>query len=261
MSKLSRRSLVASAASLPALAAPAVAGALPGDVDTDLKQLGVRLLRVHRMFDALHNDRNATDEDWEPHLDEQADLVPKILSHTATSREGPAVQVVACISGCQEIWEEEGSNGALDTERPFIEAIARYAGVQHPVRNIKPLSPSDEFPEPKTDPIYGAIADFRSALDAYEKLFDADDADEESDTFTLVSAELAKRRDALLDTVPRSAEGLAAVVAFVIGNEHLLLNFHEAGDPSEIARFLTTVARAAFAQAGLPARIPAPAAV
>jgi hypothetical protein len=264
MSKLSRRSLVASAASLPALAAPAVAGALPGDADTELKQLGVRLLQVHRMFDALHNDHGATDEDWKPHLDEQADLVPKILSQTAMTREGLAVQVVACISGCQEIWEEEGSNGALDTERPFIEAIARYAGVQHPVRNIKPWSPSDEFPEAKPDPIHGAIADFRSALDAHDKLFDADDADDdptESDTFTLVSAELAKKRDALLDTVPTSAEGLAAVVAFVIGNEHLLLNFHEAFDASEIVRFLTTVARAAFAQAGLPARLPAPAAV
>jgi hypothetical protein len=206
--------------------------------------LGVRLLRVHRTFNALHNNRN-TDADWRPHLDEQADLVPKILSHTATSREGLAVQVVACISGCEEIWEEEGSNGALDTERPFIEAIARYAGVQHPVRNIRPWSPSDEFPEAKPDPIYGAIADFRSALDAHDKLVDADDDPTETDTFTHVSAELAKKRNALLETVPKSAEGLAAVVAFVIGNEHLLLNFHEAFDSSEIVRFLTTVARSA----------------
>jgi hypothetical protein len=264
MSKLSRRTLVASVASLPALAAPAVAGALPGDADTELKQLGVRFLQVHRTFDALHNDRTSADVDWRPHLDEQADLVPKILSQTAMTREGIAVQVVACISGCQEIWEEEGSNGALDTERPFIEAIARYAGVRHPVPNIKPWSPLDEFPEAKPDPIHGTIDDFRSALDAHDKLFDADDADDDptlSDTFTLVSAELAKKRDALIDTVPRSAEGIAAVVAFVIGNEYLLLNFHEAGDPSEIVRFLTTVARAAFAQAGLPSRIPAPAAV
>jgi hypothetical protein len=129
-------------------------------------------------------------------------------------------------------------------------------------RNRNAWKSGDDVPQAKPDPIHGAIADFRSALDAYEKLvFAADNHPTLSNTFTLVSAELAKKRDALIDTVPRSAEGLAAVVAFVIGNEHLLLNFREALDASEMVRFLTTVARAAFAQAGLPARLPAPAAV
>jgi hypothetical protein len=136
MSKLSRRSLVASAAALPALTVPVVANTLPAGADVELQQLGVRLLAINRRLESLYANPNATDEDYKPVLDAQADVVPKILAQTATTIDGLAVQVVACIAGCQEIWpehEEEGSLGALDTERPFIEAVARYTGVQHPV--------------------------------------------------------------------------------------------------------------------------------
>ena len=59
MSKLSRRSLVSSAAALPALAVPAVASALPAGADIELQQLGVRLLAINRRLASLEADPNS----------------------------------------------------------------------------------------------------------------------------------------------------------------------------------------------------------
>jgi hypothetical protein len=181
---------------------------------------------------------------------------------TATTQTGLAVQAAAAVAACRDLWDMPAdTKKPCDVERDFIEAVCRFTGVTHPEINMSAWKPGDDVPEPKPDPTHGAIDDFRSALDAYDKLvFAADNDPTLTNTFTLVPAELAKKRDALIDTVPRSGEGLAALVAFVIGNKHLLLNFHEARDPSEIVRFLTTVARSAFiTQAGLPARIGTPA--
>ena len=49
--------------------------------------------------------------------------------------------------------------------RPFIEAVARYAGVQHPARNIKPWTPSPGAYKPPPDPILAAIAKHREAYE------------------------------------------------------------------------------------------------
>ena len=165
MSKLSRRSLVSSAAALPVLAAPAVASALPTGADIELQQLGVRLLAINRRLASLEADPNSTSNDYEPVLGAQVDVVPKILAHTASTIDGLAVQVVACIAGCREIWESEEGDCALDTERPFIEAVARYTGVQHPARNIKPWTPSPDAYKPPPDPILAAIAKHREAYE------------------------------------------------------------------------------------------------
>jgi hypothetical protein len=77
---------------------------------------------------------NPTDDELELAHNPLTEIVPKILARTATTREGLAVQVAACIVGCREIWADEYAEeiGELDTERPFIEAVARYAGVAHP---------------------------------------------------------------------------------------------------------------------------------
>jgi hypothetical protein len=135
MSKLSRRSLVSSAAALPARTVPAVASPLLAEADTELLQLGVRLLKVHRALDALEADPLSTDEAWEQQLSEQAALVLAILSLTATTREGVTVQAAAAIRACGELWHESTDDGdALDAERPFLEAIARYCGITAPVK-------------------------------------------------------------------------------------------------------------------------------
>lgn len=94
MSKLSRRSLVANTAALPALTVPAVASALPTGADVELQQLGVRLLAINRRIAKLEADPNSSDEDWEEPLNDQAKVVAEILRHTATSVGGVAVQTV-----------------------------------------------------------------------------------------------------------------------------------------------------------------------
>ena len=135
MSKLSRRSLVSSAAALPALTLPAVASASPAGADIELLQLGVRLLKVHRALDALEADPLSTDEAWEQQLNEQAELVLAILRLTATTREGVTVQAAAAIRACGELWHESTEDGGpFDAERPFLEAIARYCGITAPVK-------------------------------------------------------------------------------------------------------------------------------
>jgi hypothetical protein len=284
MSKLSRRSVVSSAAALPVLAAPAVASALPTGADIELQRLGVRLLAINRRLASLEADPNSTDSDLKPVLGAQVDVVPKILAQTATTIDGLAVQVVACIAGCREIWDSEEGDGALDTERPFIEAVARYAGVRHPARNVKPWTSSPDAYKPPQDPIFAAIAAFKSASEAPNKAFAAVDeaagrfcettgtsysdalkyepaVKALNDAFELAAESQAVERNALLETVPTTAEGLATLVAFVVGSEYLLLHFKEAYDTSELSRFLTTVARSASTLAGLPASTCAPATV
>jgi hypothetical protein len=123
---------------------------------------------------------------------------------------------------------------------------------------------------------------FKSASEAHDKAFAAADEAAErfcvstgtafpdalkyepsvkalDDAFEIAAEDRADKRDALLKTVPTTTEGLAALVAFVIGNEYLLLHFKEAYDTSELTEFLTTVAQSASTLAGLPARISAPA--
>jgi hypothetical protein len=89
---------VATVASLiPAVPLGAFPDTKVGSADLELQRLGAPLVRVHRVFDALEADPKSTDEDWEPHLAEEADLVPQILRLTATSREGVAIQATAAI--------------------------------------------------------------------------------------------------------------------------------------------------------------------
>jgi hypothetical protein len=77
-------------------------------------------------------------EDWAPILAEQAALVPQILRLTASTREGVAVQAVAAIRACSDLWvyfdeaDEAAEQKPLDAERPFLEAMARYGGVPVP---------------------------------------------------------------------------------------------------------------------------------
>jgi hypothetical protein len=138
MSKLSRRSLVASAASLPALAAPAVASASPSDADVELKQLGVRLLKANRDFDAVFAKPHFPDKEVDDAMGRIATLMPPIFSLTATTRDGLAVQAAAAASACRELWDDAGDWSTVEhpswkVERPFLEAVCRYTGVAHPI--------------------------------------------------------------------------------------------------------------------------------
>jgi hypothetical protein len=58
----------------------------------------------------------------------------------------------------------------------------------------------------------------------------------------VVAEAQAAARDILLTTVPATSEGLATLVTFVIGNEHLLLDFHEPADTSELVCDRNTIA-------------------
>jgi hypothetical protein len=289
MSKLSRRSLVSSAATLPALAVPAVASALPAEGDLELKQLGVRLLKENRNFDALCADPNPDDEEVGEASGRIAALMPPIFSRTATTRDGLAVQAAAAAIACRELWDGVGDwtsaeDPSWQVERPFIEAVCRYTGVAHPAVTEEAEDTPQLVHSTKPDPIFAAIKAFESASDAHDEAFAvANEAADRicvetgadfpdvlkndpavkalDDAFERAAVAQATARDILLTTIPTTSEGLATLVAFVIGNEHLLLDIHEAADTSELVRFLTSVARSAFALAGLPARIGTPAVV
>src|ERR1700739_1534633 len=111
-SDYSRRALVTTAAVtalVPAIPVMAAAGALPVGADAELLQLGAQLMAIERRIKDL--DRRVenlpddhTDDDMNALLDVRCDVVPKILALTATTRAGVAVQVAACIAGCEDIW-------------------------------------------------------------------------------------------------------------------------------------------------------------
>jgi hypothetical protein len=135
MSKLSRRSLV-SAAALPALTVPAVALALPTDEDVELKRLGVRLLKAKTDYEAALAEED--DEKVTNAGRRIGELMPPIFSCTATTRDGLAVQAAAAALACAELWDDHGEWATSEdpswmVERPFIEAVCRFAGVAHPV--------------------------------------------------------------------------------------------------------------------------------
>jgi len=143
MPNLSRRSIVASAAALPALTLPAVANALPAGADVELQQLGVRLLEVRRDVDVLG--ASAVDgEDYDNAMNAAiyrlGDLMQPIFAFTATTPTGLAVQAAAAVAACADLWDMPSKSEApLDVERDFIEAVCRYTGVKHPPINVKHL--------------------------------------------------------------------------------------------------------------------------
>jgi hypothetical protein len=171
MSKLSRRILVASAASLPALAAPAIASAL-SDGDVELKQLGVRLLKENRSLDAIYANPEHSSREIDEAMERIAALMPPIFDKTATTRDGLAVQAAAAAIACRELWDDVGDwstseHPSWEVERPFIEAVCRHTGVAHPVVPSEPVSPPDRSAgpaSPGTDPIFPAIERHRQAF-------------------------------------------------------------------------------------------------
>jgi hypothetical protein len=156
---------LATAATLP-LAVPAAAGALLAPADGELLQLGARLLHIKRALAAVEADPTTTDKDFDPWNEQLEQLTPQIFARTAVSREGIAVQVAAAIEGCRDLWEGAipEDEGIWEVERPFIEAIARFAGV--PAPEVKPhIYPIvSNAPTPFTDPIFPAIRRHRAAL-------------------------------------------------------------------------------------------------
>jgi hypothetical protein len=142
MSKLSRRSLVSSAAALPALTVPAIANALPVGADIELLQLGVRLLRIKRELNAMDaiTDGQAYDDAFEVVNGQLCALMDPIYSLTATTIDGLAVQAVAVTIAAAELWDvDPDQEPELQIERRFIEAVCRYTGVEHPPINIEHL--------------------------------------------------------------------------------------------------------------------------
>jgi hypothetical protein len=236
MSKLSRRSLVSSAATLPALAMPAVASALPASADVELQQLGVQLLKENRNFDTLCADPNPDDNAVNEASGRIAALMPPIFSRTATTRDGLAVQAAAAAIACRELWDGIGDWSSAEdpswqVERPFIEAVCRYTGVAHPVVTNEPANTPalDHSPEP--DPIFAAIEAHKEALAAvsaflprqaeYEKAQWAagkngfslsDDLQAEQDA---IYEPLGDAVDALVDTKPTTLAGARALLLYV----------------------------------------------
>ena len=180
MSKLSRRSLVSSAATLPVLAVPAVASALPSSPDVELQQLGVRLLKENRNFDALCADPNPDDKEVYEASGRIAALMPPIFSRTATTRDGLAVQAAAAAIACRELWDGVGDwstaeHPSWQVERPFIEAVCRYTGVAHPAVTDESEDAPQIVHSAEPDPIFAAIEAHRAANAEFTKANDAAD--------------------------------------------------------------------------------------
>jgi hypothetical protein len=174
MSKLSRRSLVASAASLPALAAPVVAGAMPGEADVELKQLGVRLLKANRDLDAVFAKPHFPDKEVDDAMGRIAALMPPIFSLIATTRDGLAVQAAAAASACRELWDDAGDWSTAEhpswkVERPFLEAVCRYTGVAHPIVPDQPEKTPWLVHSAEPDPIFALLEAHRAAVAAFSE--------------------------------------------------------------------------------------------
>jgi hypothetical protein len=236
MSKLSRRSLVSSAAALSALAVPAVASALPASDDIELQQLGVRLLRVKRELDAIC--AAPTDgEEYEAQMNivhpQLCALMDPIFERTAATVDGLAVQAAAATIAGLELWDvDPDQEPELQIERRFIEAVCRYTGVKHPAINTKFQDRADnaqsDDERPKSDPMLAAVEAHRKAYDevaikscrafsiaeyrvgvgneknpewqeAHEALLDAWDIE-------------AEAKENMLDTVPTTPSGAKALV-------------------------------------------------
>jgi hypothetical protein len=141
---LVKSSAVAVAAVIPsaAIASGNVDGpsALPAQADSELLQLGIRLTRANRQIEALSAKPDLPDEEMTEALKDLAALMLPIFSCTATTRDGLAVQAAAAVSACREIWDYgdgdfNGDGTSLEVERPFIEAVCRFTGVEHPTLN------------------------------------------------------------------------------------------------------------------------------
>jgi membrane peptidoglycan carboxypeptidase len=138
MSKLSRHSLVSTAAG--AAIAPAIPiGAKASQVqsDTELLQLGVRLLRAKRDFEAaLAQEKDDPDDDVNAAMYQLGRLFKPIFASTASTKEGLAVQAAAAATACSELWDKDDGYDSDPTtwevERVFIEAVCRHTGVAHP---------------------------------------------------------------------------------------------------------------------------------
>jgi hypothetical protein len=234
MSKLSRRSLVSSAATLPALAVPAVASALPAEGDLELKQLGVRLLKENRNFDTLCADPNPDDNAVNEASGRIAALMPPIFSRTATTRDGLAVQAAAAAIACRELWDGIGDWSSAEdpswqVERPFIEAVCRHTGVAHPVVTSEPAdAPIAAEPNAtKLDPILAAIAAHKKAWDDLDHAIARQGEYEEaqwaagrSDDDDLPEVDTAHEAvndavDALGETVPTTLAGAKALLDYI----------------------------------------------
>jgi hypothetical protein len=186
MSNFSRRSLVTSAAALPALTVPAIANALPVGADIELQQLGVRLLRIKRELAAI--DAIADGEDYDAAFEvvngRLCALMDPIYSLTATTIDGLAVQAAAVTIAAADIWDNDPDEEApLGVERRFIEAVCRYTGVEHPPINVAyaqgAAAPTNVAPSPTNDPIFKAIEEFKTAFAVVESSYkDKSDAEE-----------------------------------------------------------------------------------
>jgi hypothetical protein len=177
-------------------------------------------------------------------------LVPPILSHTATSRIGLAIQTRAATMACAELWESEKATGELDAERPFIEAMCRHTGVT-PIyyldgADATATSEADTAEVvANIDPVFAAISAFEKASDAHRRACgEYSKAEEEFlDTYGTLSPNTTRQiadhkknvkpkaravaracnaeHDAfyeLMNTVPTTPPGLSAMVTFLSGH-------------------------------------------
>jgi hypothetical protein len=236
MSKISRRSIVSSAAALPALTVPAVGGALPTDADLELKQLGVRLLKEKKTFDALCANSNPDDKEVDAAMGRMAALMPPIFSRTATTRDGLAVQAAAAASACRELWDDVGDwstaeHPSWEVERPFIEAVCRYTGVAHPVVSNEPANTPALEHSPEPDRVFAVIETHKEALAAMSAFLPRQEeyeiaqrvagkrgvplSDALQAELDAICETLGDAVDALVDTKPTTLAGARALLLYV----------------------------------------------
>jgi hypothetical protein len=135
MSKLSRRSLVASAAALSALAVPVVAALAATDIGADawvarLRPEFERVLEVWLRLYALNNDDFWMEYDGDLHLwtalhDRLHPVVDEILQQEATTSTGIALLAQAMAVQRSECFGDEDND---DDIAEFIESVCAFVG-------------------------------------------------------------------------------------------------------------------------------------
>jgi hypothetical protein len=165
----------------------------------------------------------------DPVSDRFSELADEILSYTATTREGLALQVRAFISSYSEVWDTGGvGSGVLD----FIQSVCAFSGVPFPpygddasVIAASPLLQTSveagAAHAHDADPIFAVIAEHRAAQEDANASCNASDLDVEDAPNKERAMDRAFAAELpLLVTTPTTVAGVAALLEYVGSDAH-----------------------------------------
>jgi hypothetical protein len=226
MSNLSRRSLVSSAAALPALAVPAAAIAATTPADFDKAAIIRRAEELVEIFSTRY-----IREGWHENFDKAraAEFLEDVPSFSMAAQDAEhEAKILAWTQdhGVSLDWLLAGDHGALITYRACHAA--------------------PRLNEP--DPIYAAINDFKKLCEIENEAYRAQSAaliqelrDELEDAaYDAASARIVAMYT-VFETVPTTLEGMRAKIDFAMSVDHVTESLQQTHAPKRLKDFLETL--------------------